>query len=150
MDKIVVYELDGKVHVLHPAPQARMENEGETAFLTRVIKKDVPPAATNVSIRLLSEKPTDRTFREAWNHDLSVDMGKAREIHRDRMRQLRQPMLSALDVEYMRADEAGDAAQKLEIIKRKQQLRDVTKHPAIESASTPDDLKQATIDVLMP
>jgi hypothetical protein len=88
--------------------------------------------------------PPDRTFRGAWKDGgaaVDVDMPKARDIHRDRMRQAREPKLAALDIEYQRADEKGDAAAKADIAARKQALRDVTADPAIEAAQTPDELK---------
>ena len=85
-----------------------------------------------------------RVFRDAWKDDGTnkpgVDMPKAREIHRRRLRKLRAPLLEALDTDYMRADEAGDNQRKKEIAARKQALRDVTADPAIEAAQTPEEL----------
>lgn len=102
--------------------------------------------------RMVKEEiPEDRTFRNAW-HDLEgrvrVDMVKARVIQRERLREARTLMLIDLDVEYQRADEVDDVDRKKAIAARKQQLRDVTKHPQIESAKTPDELKIAGLDVL--
>ncbi len=99
-----------------------------------------------------SEIPADRTFRNAWKDEgpsyISIDMPKAREIHKDNLRQKRTPLLAALDVEYQRADEQGDAALKAKIAVKKQALRDVTIHPAITAAKTPDELKAAIPDAL--
>lgn len=78
-----------------------------------------------------SEVPADRTFRDAWNADLTVDMALARDIHRDRLRAARAPVLAALDVEQLRG---GDVEA------RKQALRDVTKDERIEAARTPEEL----------
>ena len=87
----------------------------------------------------------DRTFRNAWRDDgkkkAAVDMVHAREIHKDHLRHCREPVLTALDVEYQRADEAGDAAAKAAVAQRKQALRDITAHPGITAAKTPDALK---------
>ncbi len=86
----------------------------------------------------------DRDFRGAWrmrDGKIGVDMPAARGIHRDRMRQARAPRLAALDVEYQRADEAGDGAAKRAIGARKQALRDVTADPRIDAADTPDALR---------
>jgi hypothetical protein len=88
-----------------------------------------------------SDVPSDRTFRNAWKGDLSVDMGKARDIWKDKMRAVRAPKLAALDTEYMRADETGDAQAKSAVAAQKQELRDVTADPGIEAAQTPQDLK---------
>lgn len=108
-----------------------------------------------VSHRKISEAdiPTDRTFRGAWTDDLptptiDVDMDKAREMHRDHFRAVRSPILAKLDVEAIRADEVGDAARKAEVVAAKQALRDVTKHPDIEAAETPEELKRAAVAVL--
>jgi hypothetical protein len=91
------------------------------------------------------DESTDRTFRNAWRDAKKgkpeVDMSKARDIHRDRLRALRQPLLEALDAEYLRADEEGDTAKKAATVKRKQALRDLPANPAIEAAKTPDKLK---------
>lgn len=95
--------------------------------------------------------PSDRTFRDAWSlsdSGIDHDMGKARDIHRDRMRTARAEMLAELDIAYIRADEAGDAAAKKDIVARKQKLRDVTKHPDIDKASTVDVLKAVWPDEL--
>lgn len=91
-----------------------------------------------------SALPTDRYFRGAWRNSgrkVTVDMPTAREIHRTKLRRMRAPLLAELDTEYMRADEAGDNAEKKRIATRKQALRDVTADPAIEKAKTPDALK---------
>ena len=85
--------------------------------------------------------PQDRTFRNAWKPDLTVDMAKARDIWRDKMRRARAPKLAELDIEYQRADEAADVVRKRDVARRKQALRDVTKDPRIEAASTPEALK---------
>jgi hypothetical protein len=95
--------------------------------------------------------PADTTFRGAWvlnGEKVGHDMGAARDIHRDRMRVARMPLLAVLDTEYIRADEAGDGTRKAAIVATKQELRDVTAHPDIEAATTPDQLQQVWPDVL--
>jgi len=90
--------------------------------------------------------PQDRTYRNAWtatDKGIEHDMVKAREIHRENLRQERRPLLAALDIAYMRADEAGNAKAKADIATQKQALRDVTKHPAIEAAQTTEALMKA-------
>lgn len=143
MKAIVYTRPDGGVSIVHPAPGARRPKETEAEFVERIRQKDVPKDATNVRIIDKSGVPSDRTFRNAWKADLTVDMPKAREIHREHLRQMRAPLLQALDVEYQRADERGDPAEKQRIAARKQVLRDVTKDVAIEAAQTPEELKAA-------
>jgi hypothetical protein len=79
---------------------------------------------------------------------IAINMAKAREIQRDRIRALREPLFADLDVAYQRADEIGDAEAKAAIAARKQALRDATKDPAIDAAKTPEELKAAIPDVL--
>ena len=57
---------------------------------------------------------------------LGIDVAKVRELHKDKMRGVRTPLLAALDVEFMRAVEAGDTAKQAEIATKKQHLRDCT------------------------
>lgn len=91
------------------------------------------------------EIPTSRAFRGAWNHELAVDMARARDIKRDMLRRERAPVLSSLDTDYMRADENNDVAEKENIAIRKQALRDITKHKALEDANTPEALERLTL-----
>lgn len=98
-----------------------------------------------------SEIPVDRTFRNAWKADcgkITHDMDKCREIHKSKLRELRAPKLSALDVEYMRALELGDSVKMQSIAAQKQALRDVTKAPELTAAKTPDELKAAIPAIL--
>jgi len=80
---------------------------------------------------------------------ITVDMTKAREIKRDMIRAERNPLLEKLDVEYMRAQEAGDTQKQALIAAKKQALRDATVDPAIDAATTPDELKAATPAALL-
>lgn len=89
------------------------------------------------------DMPNDRVFRDAWDVDTSrssitIDMSRAREIWRDKIRQARASEFSKLDTEFMMALERGQDTKK--IVERKQKLRDATKDPAIESAKTPAEL----------
>lgn len=89
--------------------------------------------------------PYDRTFRDAWQATgpdtgiIDVDMEKAKEIWRDKIRARREEPLAALDTEYMRAMEAG--ADTAGIVAQKQALRDAPADPAIDAATTPEELK---------
>ena len=86
--------------------------------------------------------PTDRTFRNAWVYGdaevVEVDMPKAREILKGNLRRERQPLLEALDVEYMKAMERGEDTTA--IVAQKVALRDITADARIASATTPDQL----------
>jgi hypothetical protein len=72
---------------------------------------------------------------------ISVNMTKAKEIWKDKIRIARDPKLKELDVEFVRALEEGDSAKQAEVTSQKQALRDATADPAIESATTTQELK---------
>ena len=97
--------------------------------------------------------PTDRTFRGAWTYNeavIEVDMAKARDIHKDNLRAERKPRLEALDVDYMKALEAGSGATADNAIaSKKATLRDITDDYRIAAASTPEALKALTLAVLL-
>ena len=62
---------------------------------------------------------------------IGVNIPKAKELQKERFRQVRKPLLESLDIDYQRADEAGDASKKTEIATKKQALRDVTNSTAL-------------------
>lgn len=142
--KVIVYnDAEGRCCICRPAPKAMRPGESEDAFVQRVLAKDVPAGATGVAVLEESDIPADRTFRDALvvaDGAVTHDMAKARDIHKGRLRALRAPKLAALDVEYLQADEAGDATAKAAIAARKQALRDVTKDAGIAAASTVEQL----------
>ena len=74
---------------------------------------------------------------------INVNMQKARDIHRDKIRAARNPRLAAKDVDFMRAVEAGDTDAQATVAAEKQALRDATAAAAIDAATTPDALKAA-------
>jgi hypothetical protein len=90
--------------------------------------------------------PSDRAFRGAWSLSGSViseDMTKAKEIFKDKIREVRGPLLEAEDVTYMKALEADDSAAKATSVTAKTALRDATDAAAIGSATTITELKAA-------
>lgn len=96
--------------------------------------------------------PKDRAFRDAWTFNgktIEHDMDKAREIQRGRLRAERAPKLAALDVEYQRADEAGDQKAKGAVAAQKQALRDAPAAAAISAAKTVEELKALSLEKLM-
>ena len=87
--------------------------------------------------------PAERTFREGWeaNTDtgvISVNMEKAKDIWRDKIRKAREPELAKLDTAFMKAQETG--ADTTAIVAQKQALRDAPSHADIDAATTPDEL----------
>ena len=68
---------------------------------------------------------------------ITVNLSKAKEITKERLRIERKPLLEAQDVLYMKAQE--DGADTSAIVTEKNRLRDITK--LADSASTTDELK---------
>ena len=90
--------------------------------------------------------PSDRHFRGAWSLDgkvISEDMTAAKVIFKDKIREVRAPLLEAEDVVYMKALEADDADAKTASVAKKKALRDAPAASAITSAATIAKLKAA-------
>ena len=88
-------------------------------------------------------KPLNRDFRDAWQLSgeiIEVDMVKARDIHRDKIRAARAAEFVTNDVAIQDAILADDAAGKAAGIARRDALRNATADAAIEAAATPEVL----------
>ena len=68
-----------------------------------------------------------------------IDMAKAREIHKTKIREARTPLLAALDVEFQKAQETS--ASTTDIVAKKQALRDAPADSGIAAASDEAALK---------
>ena len=66
-------------------------------------------------------------------------MTKAKNIHKNAIREKRKPLLDALDIEFQKALETG--ADTSAIVAKKNALRDAPANSAIDAATTPDELK---------
>ena len=69
-----------------------------------------------------------------------IDINKAKDITKDRLRQEREPLLLAQDVAFQRALELN--ADTSAIVVEKQRLRDITK--LVDIANTVEELKALT------
>jgi hypothetical protein len=90
--------------------------------------------------------PANRNFRDAWSLSgdvITEDLDTAKELFRDKIRQVRIPLLDAEDVVYMKALEADDSAAKTASVARKQALRDAPAASAITNATTITELVAA-------
>lgn len=76
---------------------------------------------------------------------ITVNMVKARNIWRDRLRAEREPLMDKLDKEWSDAERRGDTAKIDAVNARKQALLDAPQDPRIDSAATPQDLKLITL-----
>ena len=90
--------------------------------------------------------PSDRHFRNAWSLSgtvISEDMTAAKVIFKDKIREVRTPLLAAEDVVYMKALEAADSTAQAASVAKKKALRDAPAASAIGSADTITKLKAA-------
>ncbi len=71
---------------------------------------------------------------------IGINVDKAKEIHKDKIREVRNPLLAKEDVTFMRAVEAGDTDTQTAIAAKKQALRDAT--------SIVDDVTITATDVI--
>lgn len=138
MKRIIYPTADGGVAVMIPTEECGLTIEAIAA-------KDVP-AGTPFKIVEDADIPSDRTWRNAWLSDLTVDFPKAQALTKDRLRTDRKPLLDAQDVLFQRALETGTNATA--IFAEKQRLRDVTK--LVDIATTLEELKGVTLRISQP
>ena len=100
--------------------------------------------------------PKNLRFSDAWaiGHDQNnkqivvIDIEKAKEVWKDRMREARTPILSKLDSQYFMALEKQDTDWASSIAQTKQLLRDVTKLPELLSATTIEEIESIWPEIL--
>ena len=90
---------------------------------------NLPETAQDVRLVEDSEIPTDRTFRNAWKPDLTVDFQKAKVIAHEKRRAMRSSELAPLD-EIIAKQIPGNNPQQVE--SQRQVIRD--KYAAMQAA----------------
>ena len=93
-----------------------------------------------------TSKPSDRHFRNAWTLSgtvISEDMTTAKTMFKNKIREVRKPLLEAQDVLYMKAIEDGDSSAQSTVATKKKELRDAPAASAITNADTIAKLKAA-------
>lgn len=129
----IIYKHETGIAIVHPTGEVPVE----TLMITAV------PEEYRSTARIVEDDsiPTDRTFRDAWDFDddgiITERIDKAKEIHKDRLRAERKPLLEELDVQYIRKQEKGGDIT--DIVTEKQRLRDVTK--LVDKCETIDEIK---------
>ena len=68
---------------------------------------------------------------------ITINMNKAKEITKERLRQERTPLLEVEDIKFMRAQEEG--SDTTAIVAEKNRLRDITNQ--VDSCTTTEELK---------
>ena len=90
--------------------------------------------------------PSDRHFRSAWSLSdtvISEDLAAAKVLFKDKIREVRKPLLETQDVAYMKALEASDSSAQTAAVNAKTALRDAPAASAITNASNITELKAA-------
>jgi hypothetical protein len=139
MRKIIYTRPDGGFSVLHPVRNTIGETLTTDAEIEQRAWDKLPDDAINPQFVEADAIPTDRTFRNAWedNGGINVNMPKAKDLTKDRLRADRKPLLEAQDVLFQRALESG--ASTAAIVSEKQRLRDITKQ--VDALASLDELK---------
>ena len=75
---------------------------------------------------------------------ITIDITKAKEVWKDKIRVARKPVLEKLDVDFMRATEQG--TDTTSIVNDKQTLRDLPSQ--VDTATTTDEIKAVWNDML--
>lgn len=144
MNKIIVWtNVAGNTVITTPSPSLITRQGGiDQAIAYLQSRLDVIPAeAMNVAVKETDEIPSDWTFRDAWTADLVADMEKARAIHLDKIRAVRDRELSKLDLEFSRAQGRNDLIKAGEIETARQRLRDIPQVFDMSTAQNEADLK---------
>jgi len=109
---------------------------------THIVDKD----GTKIEVTGSTTVPTDRHFRNAWSVKgtvISEDLTSAKVIFKEKIREVRKPLLEAEDVVYMKALEADDTSAKAASVAKKVALRNAPAATAIADATTIAGLKAA-------
>lgn len=117
MSQVIAFETEaGNVAICIPTGELSIE---------AVLQKDCPNHAFIIDQSKLPNQDND--FFDAWvlnGKEVVVNLDKAKELTKNRLRAEREPLLAAQDVAFQRALETGgDTAA---IVAEKQRLRDVT------------------------
>ena len=110
--------------------------------INAVKAKDTPSHSIIVQDSELPQ--ADNDFFDAWELDngvVSVNLAKAKEITKARLRAEREPLLAAQDVLFQRALETG--ADTTAIVAEKQRLRDIAQ--GADTATTTEELRNLKV-----
>lgn len=138
MSQVIIFRNDdGGVSVCTPTGELPIE---------AVLEKDVP-TGRGAKIVNNTDLPNEHNdFFNAWEMDddgvVTVSLTKAKEITKERLRAERAPLLTAQDVAFQRALEAG--SDTTAIVAEKNRLRDITL--LADAATTLAALKAITVE----
>lgn len=109
------------------------------------------PLLTEVDYRIIEDEELDsldQMFMHAYemdsNKDLVLNLTKAKEIQKNKIRRERELHFKKLDYEFMRALEQNDTVKQSSIVSRKQELRDMPS--LVDLADTIEDIKSVRVN----
>lgn len=128
MNQRIIYPTDGGgVAVIVPADECGLS-------IQEIAAKDVP-AGKAYEIVDEAAIPTDRTFRNAWKGDLTVDMPKAKLIAHDKRRAKRAAEFAPLDIQVTIPSKATQAEADRQVIRDKYDAMQVSIDAATDVAA---------------
>jgi hypothetical protein len=154
--KVIVYKNENnRLSVIYPCYKDDMTDQEKDEYAEFVKNKDVPKqedgSPTPSWLIDVNDIPSIKNVRNAWNINelgqIYFNRDKAIEIKKDQFRNSRKPLLEKLDVQFMRALEAGDTSSLSQIAAKKQQLRDIT-DISFNGHDTPQKLHEFIPDIL--
>jgi hypothetical protein len=135
MQYVIYKQSDGRIGILIPSDEYMKSHS-----IYELVEKDLNDTSDYIVKDSIDD--IDLEYSDAYklsNNIVSIDFNKFKEIHKDKWRAARKPLLEKLDVEFMRAVESADGARQAEIAAQKQALRDVTLTPI--DGTTPEAIK---------
>lgn len=143
--RIAYTQEDGTVAIVIPTPEFISNGGDFDALVSSSVPKDASREVVDID-----DIPTDRYFRNAWrlNNGIEIDIDKARAIHLNNLREIRNKKLESFDVPFQRALESKDVPKQDEIAAQKQALRDMPKSVDLSVLSAPESLKAFMPDIL--
>lgn len=112
------------------------------------LEQAISKMPNNIPTGIVDSEEIDYYFADAYefqNGKVNINMEKAKEIHVNKFRIVRAPLLSKLDIEFMKAVESNSKALQKEITAKKQKLRDIT---SIDLPDTLEGIKSIWPDFL--
>ena len=142
MRKILFTNTDGSLSVVHPVCNTIGETLTTDAEIEQRAWDKLPVDAINPVFVDESVIPTDRTFRNAWEHggdSVIQNITKAKTIAHDKRREARSTEFAPLDIKATIPSEATAAEAARQVIRDKY----AAMQTAIDAATTADQIKAA-------
>ena len=142
MRKIIFTNTESGLSVVHPVRNTIGETLTTDVEIEQRAWDKLPVGAINPKFVDASVIPTDRTFRNAWEHggdSVIQNITKAKNIAHDKRREARSAEFAPLDIKATIPSEATAAEAARAVVR----VKYATMQTAIESASTVDEIKSA-------